>query len=44
MTLDEMECIISNLIWQKLVKGYVSHEKRVIVLSKKEPFPRLSEV
>ena len=43
MNLDEMECIISNLIWKRLIKGYVSHEKRIVVLSKKEAFPPLHD-
>ena len=37
--LDEVECILSNLIFKKYVKGYISHTKRILVLSKKDPFP-----
>ena len=37
--LDEVECILSNLIFKKYVKGYISHSKRILVLSKKDPFP-----
>eukprot|EP00551_Chaetoceros_affinis_P012038 CAMPEP_0203681956 /NCGR_PEP_ID=MMETSP0090-20130426/44268_1 /ASSEMBLY_ACC=CAM_ASM_001088 /TAXON_ID=426623 /ORGANISM="Chaetoceros affinis, Strain CCMP159" /LENGTH=405 /DNA_ID=CAMNT_0050550667 /DNA_START=67 /DNA_END=1284 /DNA_ORIENTATION=- len=37
--LDEVECILSNLIFKKYVKGYISHSMRVLVLSKKDPFP-----
>lgn len=37
--LDEVECILSNLIFRKYVKGYISHSMRVLVLSKKDPFP-----
>ena len=40
--LDEVECSIANLIQLKLVKGYLSHDKRVLVLSKKDPFPPIS--
>jgi len=37
--LDEIECIIANLIYKGHVKGYISHSKRVLVLSKTNPFP-----
>lgn len=37
--LDEVECILSNLIFRGYLKGYISHLKRVLVLSKKDPFP-----
>ncbi|KAL9190997.1 hypothetical protein ACHAXT_000703 [Thalassiosira profunda] len=37
--LDEVECILANLIFKQYIRGYLSHEKRVLVLSKKEPFP-----
>ena len=39
MDLDEIECILANLIFRGFVKGYIYHEKRVLVLSKKDPFP-----
>jgi hypothetical protein len=38
--LDEVECILANLIFRGHVRGYISHAKRVLVLSKKEPFPK----
>jgi hypothetical protein len=44
MDLDEVECILVNLIFRKYVKGYISHKSRVLVLSKQEPFPKLSSV
>lgn len=37
--LDEVECVLANLIFSGKVRGYISHEKRVLVLSKKDPFP-----
>lgn len=37
--LDEVECILANLIFKQYIRGYLSHEKRVLVLSKKDPFP-----
>ena len=37
--LDEVECILANLIFRGCVRGYISHSKRILVLSKKDPFP-----
>ena len=39
MDLDEVECVLANLIFRGYVRGYISHSKRILVLSKKEPFP-----
>ena len=39
MDLDEVECILANLIYRGYVKGYISHTNRVLVLSKQNPFP-----
>ena len=37
--LDEIECILANLIFDKKVKGYLSHGKRILVVGKSDPFP-----
>jgi nuclear mRNA export protein PCID2/THP1 len=42
--LDEIECILANLIYRGYVRGYLSHSKRVLVLSKRDPFPLSSVV
>ena len=42
--LDEVECGVSELIHRNLVKGYVSHKNRVVVLSKIDAFPKISDV
>lgn len=36
---DEVECIVANLIYTQKVKGYISHQKSLLVLSKQDPFP-----
>lgn len=41
MSVDELECILANLIFQQNIKGYIAH-KRCVVLSKADPFPKLS--
>lgn len=42
MDLDEVECIMSILIYKNLVKGYFAHKSKVVVLSKQDPFPKLN--
>ncbi|KAL6534996.1 Enhanced ethylene response protein 5 [Orobanche hederae] len=42
MDVDEVECIMSILIYKNLVKGYFAHKSKVVVLSKQDPFPRLN--
>ena len=42
--LDEVECILANLIYRGYVRGYLSHAKRVLVLSKRDPFPTASVI
>ncbi|RLV91685.1 Protein CSN12 [Spathaspora sp. JA1] len=41
-TIAEVECILANLIASGKVKGYISHAQRCIVLSKSNPFPKIS--
>ncbi|KAL4563827.1 hypothetical protein LXL04_027875 [Taraxacum kok-saghyz] len=42
MDIDEVECIMSILIYKNLVKGYFAHKSKVAVLSKQDPFPKLN--
>ena len=44
MDIDEVECVVANLIHRRFIKGYISHKSRVVVLSKADPFPSLSSV
>lgn len=39
LELDEIECILANLIYQSKIKGYLSHEKQTLIVSKADPFP-----
>jgi hypothetical protein len=39
MELDEIECVLANLVFQGKIKGYLSHEKRTLIVSKADPFP-----
>ena len=40
MDMDEVECVLANLIYRKLVKGYISHKTKIVVVSRTDPFPR----
>lgn len=42
MDMDGVECIVANLIYRKFVKGYISHQHKVAVLSKIDAFPPMS--
>lgn len=42
--MDEVECIVANLIYEGKIKGYISHQHKKLVISKQNPFPRLSTV
>jgi COP9 signalosome complex subunit 12 len=38
---EEVCCLVVNLIDRSYMKGYLSHEKQIIVLSNKDPFPQI---
>ena len=44
MELDEVECVVANMIYRKYVKGYIAHKNRILVVSKIDPFPSLHKV
>ena len=44
LSVSGIECMLAGLIYKGFIKGYISHEKSVLVLSKKEPFPPLKNV
>lgn len=39
MDIDEVECILANLIYRGVIRGYIAHTKRMLVLSKSNAFP-----
>ncbi|RKP21884.1 hypothetical protein ROZALSC1DRAFT_10834 [Rozella allomycis CSF55] len=43
VNIDEVECLLCNLIDKNLMKGYLSHERQFLVLSQKEPFPSINK-
>jgi hypothetical protein len=42
--MDEIECIVANLIFKGYMKGYMSHQKKILVVSKAQPFPPITDV
>ncbi|EFO98542.1 hypothetical protein CRE_20287 [Caenorhabditis remanei] len=44
VNMDELECIIANLIAEKKIKGYLAHQQQKLVISKTNAFPTLSSV
>jgi hypothetical protein len=39
VTSDDLECMLTVLISNKYIKGYISHKSRVLVLAKAGAFP-----
>lgn len=44
MDMDETECLLANLIYEGKIKGYISYQHKKLVISKQNPFPRLSTI
>ncbi|KAG8137537.1 hypothetical protein E2320_004771 [Naja naja] len=42
--IDEVQCILANLIYMGHIKGYISHQHQKLVVSKQNPFPPLSTI
>jgi hypothetical protein len=40
---EEAECFVANMIYKGFMKGYISHEQQIVVLSKNNAFPRLAD-
>lgn len=40
---EEAECLVANMIYKGYMRGYISHEKQMVVLAAKNAFPRLKD-
>ncbi|KAF8484665.1 hypothetical protein DFH94DRAFT_242785 [Russula ochroleuca] len=40
---EEAECLVANMIYKGYMRGYISHEKQMVVLANTNAFPQLSE-
>ncbi|KAI0722381.1 COP9 signalosome complex subunit 12 [Cerioporus squamosus] len=43
MAPEEAECLVANMIYKGFMRGYISHEKQMVVLAKTDAFPRLAD-
>ncbi|KAG8689273.1 COP9 signalosome (CSN) subunit [Ceratobasidium sp. 395] len=43
MEVAEAECMVANMIHKGYIRGYISHEKQMVVLAKVAAFPTLSD-
>lgn len=43
VSVEEAECFVANMIFKGYMRGYISHEKQMIVLASTNAFPRLGE-
>ncbi|KAI0331304.1 hypothetical protein GY45DRAFT_1249206 [Cubamyces sp. BRFM 1775] len=42
-TPEEAECLVANMIFKGFIRGYISHEKQMVVLANTNAFPRLAD-
>ncbi|KAF9450179.1 hypothetical protein P691DRAFT_726604 [Macrolepiota fuliginosa MF-IS2] len=42
-TQEEAECFVANMIYKGYIKGYISHERQIVVLSQTNAFPRVAD-
>lgn len=38
---EEAECLVANMVYRGYMRGYISHEKQMVVLANTNAFPRL---
>ncbi|RPD66879.1 COP9 signalosome complex subunit 12 [Lentinus tigrinus ALCF2SS1-7] len=43
MASEEAECLVANMIYKGFMRGYISHEKQMVVIAKTDAFPRLAD-
>ncbi|KAG2013168.1 hypothetical protein CC2G_010104 [Coprinopsis cinerea AmutBmut pab1-1] len=40
---EEAECYVANMIYRGFIRGYISHEKQMVVLAQNNAFPRVAD-
>ncbi|CAL1700282.1 unnamed protein product [Somion occarium] len=43
VSIEEAECMVANMIYRGYMRGYISHEKQMVVLANTNVFPRLAD-
>ncbi|KAJ7245685.1 hypothetical protein C8J57DRAFT_1361426 [Mycena rebaudengoi] len=41
--LEEAECLVANMVYKGFMRGYISHEKQMVVLASTNAFPRAAD-
>jgi len=41
---EEAECLIANQIYRNFLRGYISHEKQMVVLASSNTFPKVADL
>ncbi|KAJ7673193.1 hypothetical protein DFH06DRAFT_1081970 [Mycena polygramma] len=41
--IEEAECLVANMVYKGFTRGYISHEKQMVVLASTNAFPRLAD-
>lgn len=41
VAVEEAECLVANMVYKGFMRGYISHEKQMVVLANTNAFPRL---
>ncbi|KAJ6560181.1 hypothetical protein B0H19DRAFT_1210316 [Mycena capillaripes] len=41
--IEEAECLVANMVYKGFMRGYISHEKQMVVLASTNTFPRLAD-
>ncbi|KAJ7937068.1 hypothetical protein B0H13DRAFT_2424303 [Mycena leptocephala] len=41
--IEEAECLVANMVYKGFMRGYISHEKQMVVLASTNAFPRLAD-
>lgn len=40
---EEAECYVANMVYKGFMRGYISHEKQMVVVANTNAFPRLAD-
>ncbi|KAF9057815.1 hypothetical protein BJ165DRAFT_1398019 [Panaeolus papilionaceus] len=43
VSVEEAECLVANMIYKGYIRGYISHERQMVVLASTNAFPRVAD-
>lgn len=44
VSVEEAECLVANMIYKGYMRGYISHEKQMVVVAAANAFPKLADL